>query len=108
MTCRATRSVISRVSFISATVPVSGIMISGSTLSPSPRHLAGRFHDRAHLHVVDLGERDAEPAAPMPEHRVRLLQGLEPRLQRAQLRVPLRVEAARVEPRILLEHLLVL
>ena len=30
-TCSATRTVISRVSFISATVPVSGIMISGST-----------------------------------------------------------------------------
>ena len=32
--CSATRSVISRVSFISATVPVSGIMISGSTRTP--------------------------------------------------------------------------
>ncbi len=75
---------------------------------PLSRHLAGRLHDGPHLHVVDLGEGDAEAAAPVPEHRVRLLERLEPRLQRAQLRVPLRVEAARVEPRVLLEHLLVL
>ena len=68
-TCSATRTVISRVSFISATVPVSGIMISGSTRTPRRRHLAGRLHDGPHLHLVDLGERDAEPAAAVAEHR---------------------------------------
>ncbi len=31
-------------------------------------------HDRAHLHLVDLRELQAEPAASRPEHRVRLVQ----------------------------------
>ena len=72
------------------------------------RHLAGRLHDGPHLHVVDLGERDAEPAAAMAQHRVGLDQRLQAGLDRAQLGVPLRVEAAGVEPRVFLEHLLVL
>ena len=43
------------------------------------RHLASRFHDRAHLHLVDLGEGDAEPAAPVAEHGVGLLESLDAR-----------------------------
>ena len=31
-------------------------------------------HDRAHLHLVDLRELEAEPAAARPQHRVRLVQ----------------------------------
>jgi hypothetical protein len=37
-------------------------------------HGGGRLEDRAHLHLVDFREGDAEPAAAMAEHRVRFLQ----------------------------------
>ena len=40
---------------------------------------ARRAHDRAHLHLVDLRALQAEPAAARAEHRVRLLQLLDPR-----------------------------
>ena len=35
-------------------------------------------HDRAHLHLVDLGELEAEPAAARAEHRIRLVQLADP------------------------------
>ena len=35
---------------------------------------SGRPHDRAHLHLVDLGPLQAEPAAARAEHRIRLVQ----------------------------------
>ena len=41
-------------------------------------HGFGRSDDRAHLHLVDLRPLQAEPAAARPEHRVRLLQLLDP------------------------------
>ena len=48
-------------------------------------HFAGRLDDRAHLHAVDLGERDPEPAAAVPEHRVELLQLLDARAHHARV-----------------------
>ena len=48
-----------------------------STSGALPGALAdgrGRPHDRAHLHLVDLGPLQAEPAAARAEHRVRLVQ----------------------------------
>jgi len=36
--------------------------------------LAGGLEDRAHLHLIDLGEGDAEAAAAVAEHRVKLVQ----------------------------------
>ena len=41
-------------------------------------HRLRRPRDRAHLHLVDLGPLDAEPAAARAEHRVRLVQHLDP------------------------------
>src|SRR5579862_412552 len=38
--------------------------------------LGGRLQDRPHLHLVDFGIGDAEPAAAMAEHRVGLVQRL--------------------------------
>ena len=37
-------------------------------------HRGGRANDRAHLHLVDLGPLQAEPAAAGAEHRIRLVQ----------------------------------
>ncbi len=43
--------------------------------------LAGRFHDRLHLHVVDFGIGDPQAAAAMAEHGVELVQELDLVLQ---------------------------
>ena len=43
--------------------------------------LAGRFHDRARLHLGDFGIRDAEPHAAMAEHRVEFVELLDARQQ---------------------------
>ena len=67
-------------------------------LADGPR----RPHDRAHLHLVDLGELQPEPAAARPEHRVRLVQLADPvahrvrgrLLERRQELVQRRVEQA--------------
>ena len=56
----------------SLTWPTSGIMISGTTVTPSSRQLSGRLEDGARLHLVDLGVDDAEAAAAEAEHRVEL------------------------------------
>ena len=39
-------------------------------------HVAGRLEDCTRLHLGDLGVGDAEAAATVPEHRVRLREGL--------------------------------
>ena len=52
-----------------------------STSGAAPRALLDGLRgarDRAHLHLVDLRPLDAEPAAARPEHRVRLVQRLDP------------------------------
>ena len=41
-------------------------------------HGQGGPHDRADLHLVDLGPLQAEPAAACPQHRVRLVQRQDP------------------------------
>ena len=49
----------------------------GLDLDSILRDAAGGLGDRAHLHRVDLGEGDAEPAAAMAQHRIELVQALE-------------------------------
>ncbi len=60
-------------------------MISGTTLKPLLRELAGGLDDRARLHLGDLGVRDAEPDAAMPEHRIELVELLDAAQQRVLL-----------------------
>ena len=55
-------------------VATSGIMISGCTLTPLPATSTRGLDDRAHLHRVDLGIGDRQPAAAVAEHRVELVQ----------------------------------
>ena len=65
-----------------------------------PLHGNRRADDRAHLHLVDLGPEQPEPAAARTEHRIRLLECLDPLahrlvgrvLQRGQEFVQRRVE----------------
>ena len=45
-------------------------------VEPFLHRLGGRLEDRADLHLVDLGVRDAEPAAAVAEHRVGLREGV--------------------------------
>ena len=53
-----------------------GIMISGTTVSPLrlPATVERGLEDGARLHLVDLGEQDAEPAAAQAQHRVGFLE----------------------------------
>ena len=46
-----------------------------------PLHRERGAHDRPHLHLVDLGVQDAEPAAARAQHRVDLAQRLDPGAQ---------------------------
>jgi len=59
----------------SRTWATSGIMISGRP-SLLADQLAGRLHDGAYLHQVDLGIHDPEPAAAQPEAWGGLVQGV--------------------------------
>ena len=54
-------------------VPTSGIITSGSTFTPCSATSHGGLEDRARLHLGDLRVGDAEPAAAVAEHRVRLV-----------------------------------
>ena len=54
----------------------------GHDLRAFLRELTGRLDDRARLHLGDLGIGDAETDAAMPEHRVELVQLLDPPEQR--------------------------
>ena len=58
-------------------------------LDPGALHRKRGAHDRPHLHLVDLGIEDAQPAAAGAQHRVDLAQRLDPRgdplLARAEL-----------------------
>jgi hypothetical protein len=74
ITASATRTTDAFWSLSSRTSPTSGIMISGNTFLPSLAKLAGRFDNRARLHLRDLGIRDAEAHATMAEHRIELVQ----------------------------------
>ena len=63
-------------------------MISTSGASPDPLlHRPRGAHDRAHLHLVDLGVLQAEPAAARAEHRVGLAELLDPAAHRVRRRV---------------------
>ena len=70
--------------------------------------LARRFHDGARLHLGDFGIRDPQPHAAMAEHRVELVQLLDPRQQLLALGDGVRVAAGRLEPRDLHHQLLAL
>src|SRR5207247_907275 len=71
------------------------------------RRRARRLHDRPHLHPVDLGIGDPEPAAAVPQHRVGLAQRLDLRDLLVEGALAFGVHAVRVETGALLEHLLV-
>ena len=73
--------------------PTSGIMISASELDALARGPRRGLEDRAHLHLVDLRDCDAQAAAAVAEHRVRLVQ----RVRRASR--PLDATPARSRPR---------
>ena len=49
-------------------------MTSGATLIALFLDLGRRLKDRARLHLGDLRESNAQPAAAMPEHRIELMQ----------------------------------
>src|SRR5262245_46072024 len=68
---------------------------------------AGRLHDRPHLHPVDLRVRDAEPAAAVPEHRVRLAKPLHSGDDGVQPPPLLGLDPERFETALLRYHLLV-
>ena len=75
-----TSSVSSRSRASSSRKPTSGCITSTSGASPGPLlHRTRRARDRADLHLVDLRELQAEPAAARAEHRVRLVQRADPR-----------------------------
>ena len=70
-------------------MPTSGIITSGITVSPLVRlDLDRRLEDGAGLHLVDLGEEDAEPAAAQAQHRVGLVQLGDAAAHRLELDMP--------------------
>ena len=69
---------------------------------------AGRFHDRPDLHAVDLGRGDAEAAAPVPQHGIRLAERVDLGQPLVESGLTGGVHVERIQSRPLLEHLPVL
>ncbi len=69
----------------------------GDDLLAFPRDFAGRFQNRPRLHPGDLGHRDPQPAAPEPEHRIELVQLLDPLQQAPFLFDDLRLPAGQLQ-----------